>query len=43
MTEGYRSATPYFDGYKTIIASRIVTGDRIAWFRSKQVEKRKLF
>lgn len=29
--------------YTFIIASRIVTGDRIAWLRSKQVEKRELF
>ena len=28
MTEGCRSATPYFDGYKTIIASPMLTGVR---------------
>lgn len=29
--------------YKIIIASRICTKNRIAWLRSKQIEKRELF
>ena len=29
MTEGRHSETPYFDGYKTSIASPMLTGRRI--------------